>query len=161
MNIWIMSRLEAHQACNQEDGPPTAIISIANVGDAPNNFNNAPWLKRQLHLYFDDVVDADNEANFMISEDQAKLIVDFVKSLSSEILMLIVHCVQGVSRSAAVAQAINEYIPVQNILSTKQLFPNQTVYKRVSAAFKLTSVLEPMQPPRKKNWLQKLFVRGA
>lgn len=60
---------------------------------------------RVLRLCFDDAVDTTFWQNLMTME-QARAIRDFVLQYRDAIDLMIIHCTEGVSRSAAVAAAI-------------------------------------------------------
>lgn len=91
---------------------------------------------RVLRLCFDDATDLSFWQNLMTME-QARAIRDFVLGLKAEVELLIVHCTEGVSRSAAVAAAVAEGLggDVSWIWDNPQYRPNPLVYALVKAAF--------------------------
>ena len=95
---------------------------------------------RVLRLCFDDAVDRGYWQNLMTGE-QAAAVRDFVRALGDEVELLIVHCTQGVSRSAAVAAAILEAHGADAgwIWHDSRYRPNPLVYRLVREAFSTIS----------------------
>jgi predicted protein tyrosine phosphatase len=91
---------------------------------------------RVLRLCFDDAVDRSYWQN-LITREQAAAARDFVRALSDEVELLIVHCTEGVSRSAAVAAAILEAHGADAgwIWHDSRYRPNPLVYRLVREAF--------------------------
>lgn len=91
---------------------------------------------RVLRLCFDDATDRSFWQNLMTME-QARAIRDFVLGIQAEVELLIVHCTEGVSRSAAVAAAVAEGLggDASWIWDDPQYRPNPLVYALVKAAF--------------------------
>ncbi len=91
---------------------------------------------RVLRLCFDDATDRSFWQNLMTME-QARAIRDFVLGLKEDVELLIVHCTEGVSRSAAVAAAVAEGLggDASWIWHDPQYHPNPYVYALVKAAF--------------------------
>lgn len=89
-----------------------------------------------LRLCFDDATDAGFWQN-LITPEQALAVCDFALSLPPEVELLIVHCTEGVSRSAAVAAAVLEGMGGDAgwIWQSGDYRPNPLVYRTVLAAF--------------------------
>ena len=81
-----------------------AIISIVGKESPPRKLKN--W-KYRLYMYFDDIVMKIPGRKEFDRED-AKKLKAFIKSLPSTVNIIIVHCLMGASRSAAVAKWLNE-----------------------------------------------------
>jgi predicted protein tyrosine phosphatase len=118
-----------------EHGAPEgqALISIMDhKRDALDRFP----AERVLRLAFDDAVDTSFWQN-LITMEQAEAIRDFVLHYRDEIEILIVHCTEGVSRSAAVAAGIVAGLGGDDeaIWSCGRYRPNPRVYEWVRAAF--------------------------
>lgn len=95
-----------------------------------------------LPISFDDI---DREKPGCISDEQAREIADFVdNAVRAGIRGILVHCEAGIGRSAAVANAIEEFYnrftiePIYRIRSSTEL-PNQLVYSRVLEALESQS----------------------
>ncbi len=92
----------------------TAIISICN-----NDGTMEHWFKRNhrnvLNLNFDDTTyDLPEAGIYSLSEEQAKLIVDFYEK-NINVDNFIVHCEAGISRSAAVAVCFLDFLHMNGI----------------------------------------------
>lgn len=92
--------------------------------------------ERVLRLCFDDAEEEGFWQNLMTSE-QAETIRDFVLRYQDEIDLMIVHCTEGVSRSAAVAAAILAGCGYDDgyIWNDARYRPNRLVYRLVLDAF--------------------------
>lgn len=65
--------------------------------------------KNILKLVFDDIV-VENYNCKLFSKEDAKLIIDFAKSLEDNIETIIIHCHAGICRSGAVALFLNSFL---------------------------------------------------
>ena len=85
-----------------------------------------------LNIYFNDI-DAEQEGQKLFDELDALTIWNFVDSINEDkqINTLIIHCWGGVSRSAAVAAAIEEYFNKNGnyYFNSDKYHPNMHVYK--------------------------------
>jgi predicted protein tyrosine phosphatase len=113
--------------------PRQALISIMDHNRDCSARYPAP---RVLRLCFDDAEGADRR-QVLISAEQAEAICAFVLRCRNEIDLLIVHCTQGASRSAAVAAAVLHGLGEDDrlIWDDPRYCPNRLVYSVVSAAF--------------------------
>ncbi len=116
-------------------GPPDrqALISIM---DHKRDCKERYPAERVLRLCFDDAVDTSFWQN-LITAEQARGIRDFVLRHQNDIDVLIVHCTEGVSRSAAVAAGILTGLGYDDgdIWHDRRYRPNPLVYRTVRAAF--------------------------
>ena len=110
----------------------TSIISITSKEDADVVFPENPNLVSVLHMKFNDLTAEYDEEGIPYGrplpqpEDFTGL-KSFVRKLTCEIL--IVHCFEGKSRSAAVAIAIYEFLGCKDELRvSKDALPNPRVY---------------------------------
>lgn len=87
----------------------TAMISISTPEGRHNVSLNKKWeiCGNLLEIDFHDI-DIQDSNYTIFSREHAKTIIDFIESLSSDINTIIVHCLAGISRSAAVALFIHE-----------------------------------------------------
>lgn len=113
-------------------GRKTSIISITSKEAADVEFSESPNIVSVLHMKFNDLTDEYDEEGIPYGrplpqmEDFAGL-KSFVEKLTCEIL--IVHCFEGKSRSAAVAVAIFEFRGRKDDLRIrKDALPNSRVY---------------------------------
>ena len=110
-----------------------ALISIMDHRrDCPERYP-AP---RVLRLCFDDAVEDSFWQNLM-TEEQADAICAFVLQQRDAIDLLIIHCTEGVSRSAAVAAAVLACCggDASQVLDNPRFRPNPLVYRLVTEAF--------------------------
>lgn len=110
-----------------------AIISIRDCEDEPIILTNKPPLF--LSLAFDDVIPGDGEG-MPISDEQARVVAEFVLKNRDKIRMLVCQCTYGQSRSAAVAAAVMEYFAHRGIkiFADDRYFPNKNVFRKVLSA---------------------------
>ena len=115
---------------------PDAIISISSHDKDIIKFSC-----KSLNLQFDDVLES--EPNCMTEEDANK-IVEFVKSAN---LPITVQCEGGVSRSAGVAAAIEEFYnnAISDLWKDGTHAPNEWCYKLVLNSFGITVSEEKIQ----------------
>lgn len=116
-------------------GMPRGMAMISIMDHARDCATRFP-VPRVLRLCFDDAVDRSYWQN-LITREQAEAVRDFVRALSDEVELLIVHCTEGVSRSAAVAAAILEAHGADAgwIWHDSRYRPNPLVYRLVREAF--------------------------
>lgn len=148
MEIKIMSRKDIEKHCSLPLKEKTAVISIC---DAYSSFASLLFKPDHLlQLSFNDV-DSDIfvdilgenyspketgwvEEDFnMFSNEQAKLVVDFINKIWGKVDVLICQCEHGQSRSAAIAAAIAEFKSKRgiDIFADERYYPNKFVYWRV------------------------------
>lgn len=110
----------------------TAIISITSKGDPDVVFPDNPNILSVLHLKFNDLSSEFDEEGIPYGRELPRQedfdgLKEFVTGLSCD--RLIVHCWEGVSRSAAVAKAVYEFLGSRGTLSSRRAFdPNPLVY---------------------------------
>ena len=126
MNIIVMSELMAIRTATELD-KDTDIISITCTGDKDVEFVDNPHIKMVFRMKFNDVTQATDGLDAPKKDDFIGL-KDFVDSIKSNVL--IVHCGAGVSRSAATAAAISEYLDIEHFFFTNHNYsPNPLVYR--------------------------------
>ena len=111
----------------------TCIISITSPTERDVVFADNPYIKKIFRMKFYDITHSINEAEAPKSEDFLGL-KEFVDTLPCD--NLIVHCGAGISRSAATAAAIMDYLGIEhNLFTDNRHSPNPLVYKLVQEAF--------------------------
>lgn len=152
MSICIISRQDMSNWCCRMnkyfhivDSPNTRIISINSwthydgqyKEDSPvHNVDESKVLK----LWFDDVVGPESYNGMdclEFSEDDAKQIVEFVKSFPNNVDSIIVHCAAGISRSAAVGVVLSQVFENSELFKIKAISPNPLVMKLLLKEFKI------------------------
>ena len=135
INLKIMSEYEAKRK-SSSFSVPTAIISITAPTEEPIIFANNDNIKEIFRMRFYDidvgevVLREDTELREATQEDfnGLKTFIDSLKAKNIE--QLIVQCAAGISRSAGVACAIDEYLGLNNnFWFQRQYFPNILVYR--------------------------------
>ena len=106
---------------------PYILISIHDPSDNPIQFTYDNQRLGSIVLSFRDAEDGD----YIISDDQAKLIVDFVEKYKDYSKLLVVSCEMGLSRSPAVGAAISKAINGDDMLFYKFYTPNSVVYRKI------------------------------
>ena len=95
-----------------EAGPPTAVISITSKEEKDVPFPDASCVTAVLRLKFNDLFEEYDDEGIpygrpLPRREDFRELKEFVSGLSCA--RLIVHCREGISRSAAVAKAVFEY----------------------------------------------------
>lgn len=126
MEVLILSEMEAIEYAKNLN-VPTSIVSITCPLDDKVTFINSKNLKSVFHMQFNDIVVKNGDFDEPKQED-FKGLKKFIDSLNCE--LLIVHCFAGVSRSAATAAAITQYLGIEmEIFNSDDYDPNPLVYK--------------------------------
>ncbi|MBR6705065.1 MAG: hypothetical protein IKI84_00085 [Clostridia bacterium] len=115
-----------------EAGPPTAVISITSKEEKDVPFPDASCVAAVLRLKFNDLWEEYDDEGIpygrpLPRREDLKGLREFVSGLSCD--RLIVHCREGISRSAAVAKAILEYRKGADEMRSEQpVCPNPLVF---------------------------------
>jgi predicted protein tyrosine phosphatase len=149
MHIAIASRLMAEKA-SALIKTPHAIVSITDPDTDLPAFSPNENRLGILFLQFYDLDDISDQmapkdaqeylAQFgdgLFKDDQAADIVSFVEGIKDRIKGILVHCEAGISRSAAVAAAIELVVNGSNerVVSDRRYSPNQYVYRKLLNAW--------------------------
>ena len=115
------------------NNPRSACISI--VAEENEKFLlNKEW-EDSVQLVFKDIDDKSDPTSF--SKEQAKLVLDFIEA-NKELDYIIIHCLAGQSRSAAISLFIEEYynnLKIESIGRTKLVLYNRMVFQRLLEEF--------------------------
>lgn len=113
---------------------PISIISITSPDEFVKFTDNNPNIKNIFRMYFYDI-DHDLNPNMQPpKQENFDGLKDFVDTQSQICKVLLVQCEEGVSRSAAVGAAANEYLQLQQkIWGQPQYSPNRLVYRMACA----------------------------
>ncbi len=150
--IRVMSRLEAFNYCKSCHNTPAVIISIS----TPNTEYPYKGFKSDINCVIDILVlffaDVDGQDSMDINDDyaaikelmtdkDAKKIAGFVDRYKN--VLLIIHCDEGVSRSAGIAAAVLRYYTGDDAAIFDDCFsynPNMWCYFKVLKAFEYTDL---------------------
>ena len=104
-------------------------ISITSTLEDDVIFYNNKNITKIFRMKFNDIINDDLDEGIMApKQEDVKGLKEFVDNLDCDFLL--VHCGAGVSRSAAIAAAINDYLKLgYDIFGDKSFSPNPTVYK--------------------------------
>ena len=131
MNIQFMSQADAEKL---EPTKTMALISICSPSANKRNFTG--W-RCMLTVDFDDIVAPIENwpEKIMFTPEMAERIIKFVNALPPDIDTIVVHCFQGISRSAAVAKYLCERFG-EKFLPNWPDYPycNKLVYKTLKEA---------------------------
>lgn len=107
---------------------PISIISITCPKDDLVQFSRNPNIREIFRMQFNDIDHDRSSSVAPPTQRDFDGLKDFVDRQKCELLL--VHCGAGVSRSAAVGAAINEYLELgQKIWEQRQYEPNRLVYR--------------------------------
>lgn len=88
---------------------PHLWISIFGTGDVAVELQPNPNRVGELYLKFDDITH-DLPPFLLMSEAQAKEVVDFVEKYKDKVSMIVCQCEAGISRSAGMALALSLWL---------------------------------------------------
>ncbi len=123
----VMSEREAIQFAKEEDILPSIIISIRNPNDDDIVFHSNEKIKGVLHLKF---LDTELDRADAIQKSHATQIAEFVNEHYDEVDSVVVHCLEGISRSGGVTAALMKHYlgDDQVIWSSSNYEPNKRCY---------------------------------
>lgn len=130
--IHFMSRKNAEMMPGH---PQVAVIAIGDPGSEPSVLS--PTFGAIHRLEFNDVDTNEKNQYVLFDKPLAHKVWEYLENLPEGVDTLVVHCHLGVSRSAAVAKAIAQYLqldyPEHYSLYNKHVFQvmQQTLYKRI------------------------------
>ncbi len=129
----IMSERAAIAFSHDRDILPTAIISIRDEGEPLVSFTPNPNILAVLHLNF---YDSTEERYGSMTSEQADSVVEFVSDLPEAVEQIVIHCTEGISRSAAVCASLMRYFEGDDSLiwNDKRYHPNTRCYRLMLAA---------------------------
>jgi predicted protein tyrosine phosphatase len=119
-----ISRFEAQEMSGDKND---IIISLNGTDEYPANLSK-DW-KAILQLEFDDVTYGSTSLK-VFTQDQAKQIVDFVMKHHADTQRIYVHCHAGISRSAAVAMIVGDYLDIPIFSKNTPLNPEYSLYNK-------------------------------
>lgn len=114
MEIKIMSQQEAQDWSYDQWMGVALLVSIVGTDTPPPHFYNNPRIIEKISLGFDDIVTvSDNQT--LLSEEQCHQIKSFVLEHAEEVESIVIHCLAGVSRGAAIAFAICRLLEIDDM----------------------------------------------
>ncbi len=133
MEIKVMSEREAIDYAADTSIPTTAIVSITNP-DREVHFAENPKIADVLHISFYDTVE--EERNAIQLSDGSK-IAEFFEKYKNSVEVFVIHCTEGISRSAGVCAAILRHYKGRDheIFEDDKYMPNHRCYRMMIKAF--------------------------
>jgi predicted protein tyrosine phosphatase len=125
---------------------PHVVISIREPNNEPVEFEKNASRLAVLPMYFYDLDHSQSRWNEeemgriekkyghgIFRPEQANVIIDFVEEWKDKVVVIVVHCAAGVSRSAGVAAAILKVLTGSDkyIFSNRAYIPNRYVYNTI------------------------------
>jgi len=127
-----------------------AVISIRDPDQPEVRLPRTPGLRATLRLAFHDAEPVGSsvlpDEIRLMSEADARQIVEFVWEHRDRVNALVVHCEQGMSRSPAVGLAIAEALDLDKSALCGDCHPNPYVHRLVAGAFKDHGAQTPKEP---------------
>lgn len=145
------------QMSHYQYGRPYVVISIADPDSSIPVVPQGEGLLDVLRLRFYDIeepvsVANSGEALSSISDFQVRQIVRFVERWREEGVLFVVHCDDGISRSAAVAAAISKCLNNDDNAFFLHLNPNRFVFRKVLSAMLNQEVPEHLADEGPVEW---------
>ncbi len=112
---------------------PYLIISVTDPNNSDAEIAESPNLIDIIRLKFDDVGKPSKfqfaeTTDILMSETQAKQILEFVKKYLSEVKLIVCQCKQGMSRSPAMAGALSRILQNEDEYFLQNYRANRWVY---------------------------------
>ena len=115
---------------------PYLVISVTDPEQPAAKIAESPYLRGILRLKFHDIGKpsriaeqfAANTTDISMSEKDACEILSFVAEHLSGVKLIVCHCEQGVSRSAATAAALSRILQNEDDFFLQNYWPNRWVY---------------------------------
>ena len=131
--LLVLSRVEV-ETFTADD--PYLIISITDPEQPDAVLAESPFLRATLRMKFHDIAKpsriaarfAANLTDIYMTEEDAKRILSFVGEHLAEVNLLVCHCEQGISRSAAIATALSRILQDEDEFFFQHYWANRYVY---------------------------------
>ena len=115
---------------------PYLIISITDPEQPEANISDSSRLRATLRMKFHDVAKpsriaiqfASNSTDVYMTEADAERILSFVSEHLAEVKLIVCHCEQGISRSAAIAAALSRILQDEDEFFFRHYWVNRYVY---------------------------------
>jgi len=137
MKILVMNRQSAIATLRGNlYGHSTLVISISDPDKDNPTYQNENLVDAIYVKFWDVEKDYPNQNIYRVTREEVADIKPFIdKYKDKNVDYLIVHCEAGISRSAAVASAIAEYLGLNQTFFDEEHHPNYHVYKLMCEEF--------------------------
>jgi predicted protein tyrosine phosphatase len=120
---------------------PYLVISITDPEQPEANILDSPFLRATLRMKFHDIAKpnriasqfATNSIDVHATEADAEQILSFVCEHLAEVKLIVCHCEQGISRSAAIAAALSHILQDEDEFFFQHYWVNRYVYELLLA----------------------------
>ena len=125
----------AEELCREIKDFPQIHCCVVSIDDAPFNttdIHEGGSVKKIFRMFFADIdsCDAPYLMKYAAKQEDFHGVKNFIDEIKNNCNLLIVHCAAGISRSPAVASAIEEYLGFpDSIWKSGSYHPNRHVYK--------------------------------
>ncbi len=120
---------------------PYLVVSITDPEQPEAALVESPFLRATLRMKFHDIAKpsriaeqfATNSTDVYATETDAEQILSFVGEHLAEVKLIVCHCEQGISRSAAVAAALSRTLQDEDEFFFRHYWVNRYVYDLLSS----------------------------
>ena len=132
MKVIVKSQKDAERYCETNTGSRLAVVSITDPGQPLADIREGGLVTAVFRMSFYDL-EVDMKSNGHLypcaREKDLEGLRAYIDSLS-DVDILLVHCAAGISRSAAVGAAIENYLKIEDtIWKSPNYHPNARVYR--------------------------------
>ncbi len=115
---------------------PYLVISITDPEQPEANIPDSPFLRATLRMKFHDIAKptriaaqfASASTDVYATESDAERILSFISENLTEVKLIVCHCEQGISRSAAIAAALSRTLQNEDEFFFQHYWVNRYVY---------------------------------
>ena len=115
---------------------PYLVVSVTDPEQPEATLVESPFLRATLRMKFHDIAKpsriaaqfATNSTDIYITEADAERILSFVGEHLAEVKLIVCHCEQGISRSAAIAAALSRILQNEDEFFFRHYWANRYVY---------------------------------
>ena len=115
---------------------PYLVVSVTDPEEPEANISESPFLRATLRIKFHDIAKpshiaaqfATNSTDVYATEADAERILSFVGEHLAEVKLIVFHCEQGISRSAAIAAALSRILQNEDEFFFQHYWVNRYLY---------------------------------
>ena len=115
---------------------PYLVVSVTDPEQPDASISNSPFLRATLRMNFHDIAKPSRIAaqfattltDVYATEADAERILSFVGEHLAEVKLIVCHCEQGISRSAAIAAALSRILQAEDEFFFQHYWVNRYLY---------------------------------